>query len=105
MRIGVGWYIQLHIYIYIHTYIHAHARTHTHTHAHIYISNLEGQVPDDPSGGGLEYLRRSPARRNRRQKGNPLPGCYNWATLFLRGGGGMNTDTWPSWFGESEMRE
>jgi hypothetical protein len=28
----------------------------------------------DPSGGGLEYLHRSPASRKTRRKGNPVPG-------------------------------
>jgi hypothetical protein len=27
------------------------------------------------------------------QKGNPVPGGYNWATLFR---GDINTGTWPS---------
>jgi hypothetical protein len=40
----------------------------------------------------------SPASRKRRQKGNPVPGGYNWATLFL---GDINTGTWPSRLGES----
>jgi hypothetical protein len=39
----------------------------------------------------------------RRQKGNPVPGGYNWATLFL---GDINTGTWPSRLGGgSQMRQ
>jgi hypothetical protein len=30
---------------------------------------------------------------------NPVPGGYNWATLFL---GDINTGTWPSRLGESD---
>jgi hypothetical protein len=32
----------------------------------------------------------------------PIPRGYNWATLFL---GDINTGTWPSRLGESQMRE
>jgi hypothetical protein len=33
---------------------------------------------------------------------NPLPGGYNWTTLFL---GDINTGTWPSRLGKSQMRQ
>jgi hypothetical protein len=52
--------------------------------------------------GGLEYFCRSPADSKRRRKGNPMPGGYNWATLFLRD---MNMGTWLSRLGESQMRQ
>jgi hypothetical protein len=29
---------------------------------------------NDPCGGGIEYLTRSPESRERRRKGNPVPG-------------------------------
>jgi hypothetical protein len=54
-----------------------------------------------PCGGGLEYLHRSPASRKRQQKGTQCRG-FNWATLFL---GDINTGTWPSKLGESQIRQ
>jgi hypothetical protein len=60
----------------------------------------------DQVGGGLEYLHRSYASCKRRVlkddvKLTQCPG-YNWATLFL---GDINTGTWPSRLGESQMRQ
>jgi hypothetical protein len=49
----------------------------------------------DPCGGGLEYLHRSPASSDRRQKGNPVPGDisgppvpggYKYEDLYLQVG-------------------
>jgi hypothetical protein len=40
--------------------------------------------------------------RKRRHNREPSALGNNWATLFL---GDINTGTWPSWFGESEMRQ
>jgi hypothetical protein len=54
------------------------------------------------SGGGTEYLHHSPASSKMRRKGNQVSArAYNWATLFLEN---MNTGTWPSSLGESQMR-
>jgi hypothetical protein len=55
----------------------------------------------NPCGGGLEYLHRCPASRQRRQR-EPSARGYNWATLFL---GDINTGTWSSRLEESQMRE
>jgi hypothetical protein len=53
-----------------------------------------------PREGGLEYLHRSPWSRRKRRKEKPVPGGYNWATLFL---GHKNTGIWPSRLGESRI--
>jgi hypothetical protein len=55
-----------------------------------------------PYGGGLEHLCHSLASRKRRRKREPSARGYNWATLFL---GDINMETWPSRFGESQMRQ
>jgi hypothetical protein len=47
-------------------------------------------------------LHRSAASCKRRRKGNPMLGAYNWATLFQ---GDINTGTWHSRLGESQMRQ
>jgi hypothetical protein len=59
-----------------------------------------GEPEQYPCGGGIEYLHRSPASRKSRRKGIPVPGLYNWATLFL---GDINTGTWPSRLAESQQ--
>jgi hypothetical protein len=55
-----------------------------------------------PCGGGLEYLHRSPTSHKRRQKGNPVPGGITGSSCFW---GDINTETWPSRLGESQMRQ
>jgi hypothetical protein len=40
-----------------------------------------------PRGGWLEYFGRSPARRRRRRKGNPVPGELKYRDLVLQAGG------------------
>jgi hypothetical protein len=35
-----------------------------------------------PCGSGLEYLHHSPVSHKQQQKGCPVPGGYNWSTLF-----------------------
>jgi hypothetical protein len=35
---------------------------------------IRSYFPQSPYGGGFEYLQRSPARRRRRRKENPVPG-------------------------------
>jgi hypothetical protein len=60
------------------------------------------RFPMNPCGGGLEYLHRSPVSRKKRRKGNLVPGRYTLATLFLAD---INTGTWPSRLGESQMRQ
>jgi hypothetical protein len=39
-----------------------------------YMCPLRKLICRIPCGGGIEYLRRSPASRKRRRKGNPVPG-------------------------------
>jgi hypothetical protein len=50
--------------------------------------------------GRVKYLHHSPANRRRRQKGNPVPWGFNWATLFL---GDISTGIWPFKLGESQI--
>jgi hypothetical protein len=54
-----------------------------------------------PCGGGSEYLHRSPCESLEATKKEPSTRGYNWATLFL---GDINTGTWPSRLGESQLR-
>jgi hypothetical protein len=51
---------------------------------------------NSPSGDELKFLRCCPASRRRRQKVNPVPMRYNWATLSLVN---VNTWTWCSRLG------
>jgi hypothetical protein len=74
----------LRIYIYIYIYI--------------YNDNDNNQNQEHPFGGGLEYLH----RRQEVTKREPSARGYTWATLFL---GDINTGTWPSRLGESQMRQ
>jgi hypothetical protein len=70
-----------------------------------YVYSVETDWTADtvPCGGGLEYFHRSSASRKRRQKRNPVPrGIFNWVILFLRD---INTGTWISKLGESQMRQ
>jgi hypothetical protein len=53
-------------------------------------------------GGRLEYLHRSPCESQEVTKSEPSARGYNWVTLFL---GDINTGTWPSRLGESQMRQ
>jgi hypothetical protein len=62
----------------------------------------QSQKTQNPWGGGLEYLHHNHVSRKRWQKGNPVPGGNNWATLFL---GDIITVTWPYTMGESQMRQ
>jgi hypothetical protein len=49
-----------------------------------------------PCGGGLEYLRSSPASRMGQRKGNTVPGGINWPTRSL---GDIHTGTRSSRLG------
>jgi hypothetical protein len=49
--------------------------------------SLKWHIIANPCGGELEYLHRCLASSKRQQKGISVPGGYNWATLFLGGGG------------------
>jgi hypothetical protein len=51
------------------------------------------------SASSRDYIRRAIYVE---ETSNPVPGGYNWATLFL---GNMNMGTWPSRLGESQMRQ
>jgi hypothetical protein len=79
------------IYIYIYISVCMYICIHIYTHINI-----------KPRGGGLDYLHRSPASRKMRPKKEPSARGYNWATLFL---GDINTGTWPSRLGKSQMRK
>jgi hypothetical protein len=57
-----------------------------------------------PCENGLEYLHRSRASRKRRYKGKPSARGYNW-TLGTLIQGDTNTGTWPSKFGQFQMRQ
>jgi hypothetical protein len=56
----------------------------------------------DSCGGGLEYLHHTPYESYEATKMEPSARGYNWVTLFL---GDINTGTWPSRLGESQMRQ
>jgi hypothetical protein len=49
----------------------------------------------------VRTLHRRPGSRKERRR-EPRAQWYNWAKLFL---GDINTGTWPSRLGESEMRQ
>jgi hypothetical protein len=51
---------------------------------------------------GLEYLHRCPASRKRRHKGNQVPGGITGPPCSW---GDINTGTWPSRLGESQIRQ
>jgi hypothetical protein len=51
-------------------------------------------------GGGVEYLHCRPASCRRQQKGNPMPGDITGPPCSW---GDINTGTWPSRLGESQI--
>jgi hypothetical protein len=53
--------------------------------------------------GGLEYPLRSSGSRNRRQKGNPVPGDIAGPPFSL--GGDIHTRNWPSRLEKSHMKQ
>jgi hypothetical protein len=66
----------------------------------VFLSSLSLCKLVTPSGGGVEYLHRSPVSRRRRRKGNPVPGGI---TGPLCSWGGLNTETWSYSVGESRI--